>query len=158
MPRRAALRRLASRRRAVAGWCGRRVATDPGVAGMRPDRLGGARRGRAGGPAAGSGGVPESEQEGRPGPQIRAIRAAAVGRERDAADRRRRPRERLPDRPAAAQEAVLTEDRDARQALQAILPDREDPGSRRECVRVGIRAIRQLEEERSTSTVDSIHP
>lgn len=137
--RRTALRRLASRRRIVVGRRGCRVAADSGVARMRPGRLGGARRGRAGGSAFGSGRVPEPEQEGRPWPQIRAIRAAAVGRERDAADRRRRPRQRLPNRPAAAQEAVLTEDRDARQALQTVLPDRQDPGGRRERVRVEAR-------------------
>lgn len=137
MPRRAALRWLASRGRVAAGRCGRRVAAHPGVARMRPDRLGGARRGRAGGSASGPGHVPEPEQEGRAGPQVRAVRAAAVGRKRDAADRRRHPRQRLPDRPAAAQEALLTEDRDARQALPAVLPDREDPGGRRERVRVG---------------------
>lgn len=104
---------------------------------MWPSRLGGARCGRAGRSASGSGRVPEPEQEGHPGPQVRAVRAAAVGRERDAADRRRHPRQRLSDRSAAAQEAVLTEDRNARQALQAVLPDREDPGGRRERVRVG---------------------
>lgn len=104
---------------------------------MRPGRLGGTCRGCASGPTSGSGRIPESEQEGRSGPQVRAVRAAAVGRERDAADCRRHPRQRLPDRPAAAQEAVLTKDRDARQALQTVLPDREDPGGRRERVRVG---------------------
>lgn len=137
VPRRAALRRLASRRRAAAGRCGRRVATHTGAARMRSGRLGGARRGRAGGSAPGPGRLPEPEQEGRPGPQVRAIRAAAVRRERDAVDRRGRPRQRLPDRPTAAQETVLTEDRNARQTLQTVLPDREDPGGRRECVRVG---------------------
>lgn len=136
MPRRIALRRLASRRRIVVGRRGRRVVAHPGVARMRPGRLGGARRGCVGGSTSGSGRVPEPEQEGRPWPQIRAIRAAAVSCERDAADRRRRPRQRLPNRPAAAQETVLTEDRDARQALQTVLPDRQDPGGRRECVRV----------------------
>lgn len=136
VPRRTTLRGLASRRRIVVGRRGCRVAAHPGVARMRPGRLGGTRRGRAGGSTFGSGCVPEPEQEGRPWPQIRAIRAAAVGRERDAADRRRRPRQRIPNRPAAAQEAILTEDRDARQALQTVLPDRQDPGGRRECVRV----------------------
>lgn len=139
--RRAALRRLASRGRVAAGRCGRRVSAHPGVARMRPSRLGSARRGCAGGSASGPGRVPEPEQEGRPGSQVRAVRTAAVGRERDAADRRRHPRQRLPNRPAAAQEAVLTEDRDARQALQTVFPDREDPGGRRERVRVEIRAI-----------------
>lgn len=141
MSRGAALRRLASRGRLAAGRCGRRVAAHPGVTRMRPSRLGGARRGRAGGSASGPGRVPEPEQEGRPGPQIRAIRAAAVGRERDAADRRRHPRQRLPDRPA---EAFLTEDRDARQALPAVLPDRKDPGGRRERVRVECQLARSI--------------
>jgi len=153
VPRRAALRRLASRRRAVAGRSGRRVAAGAGVAGLRPGRLGGARGGCARGPASGSGLVPEPEQEGRAGSQVRAVRAATVGCERDAADRRRRPRQRLPDRPAAAQKALLTEDRDARQALQAVLPHREDPGGRRECVRVGVRE--RYGDSRADDNVDS---
>lgn len=139
VPRRAALCRLASRRRVAACRRGCRVSAHSGVARMRPGWLGGTRRGRASGSASGSGGVPEPEQEGLPRPQIRAIRATAVRRERDAADRRRRPRQRLPDRPAAAEEAILTEDRDARQALQTLLPDRQDPGGRRKCVRVEAR-------------------
>lgn len=157
MPRRVALRRLASRRRVAACRGGRRVAAHPGVAGMRSDRLGGTRRGRVGGSASGSGRVSESEQEGRPRAQIRAIRAAALGRERDAADRRRRPRQRLPDRPAAAQEAVLTKDRDARQALQTVLPDRQDPGGRRECVRVEARENRKKKKNADSYLLGSEH-
>lgn len=137
--RRAALCRLASRRRVAAGRRGRRVSAHPGVTRMRPSRLGGTCRRRPGGSASGSGRVPEPEQEGRSRPQIRAIRATAVRRERDATDRRRRPRQRLPDRSAAAQEAVLTENRDARQALQTVLPDRQDPRGRGKCVRVEAR-------------------
>lgn len=137
MSRRAPLRRLASGRRAAVGQRRRGLATNSSSSGLRQSWLGRA-RGRCSGRAPpGPGGVPEPEQEGRQGTEIRQVRASAVSRQRDAAGCRRDPGEHLPDRAAAAQETLLTEDRAARQALQAVLPHRQDPGSRRERFRVG---------------------
>lgn len=124
MSRGAALRWLASRRRVAVGQRGRRFPSNSSSPGLWQDRLGSPRGRCAGRSSARPGGVPQSEQEGRQGTEIRQVRPTSVSGERDAAGGGRHPREHLSDRAAPAEEAILTEDRAARQALQAILPHR----------------------------------
>jgi hypothetical protein len=140
VPRGAALRGLEARGGAAARGCGRGLAPGAGTPGLRPGRLGGPRGRRPGRSPPRPRRLPEPEQEGRAGPQLRALRQADVGGERDAPRGRRHPRQRLPRGPAPAEAALLTEDRDARPALPEVLPHSQDTGGRGRRVRVSVRA------------------
>ena len=136
MSRRTAICRLASRRRVTLGKRRRGVTSDSSVARLRPSRLGSSRGWRVGRTAPRPGSLPKSEQERRQRAEIRQVRSSSVGNQRDAPGGRCHPRQHLPDRVATAEETILTEDRAARQALQTILPHRQDQGGRRERFRV----------------------
>lgn len=139
MSRRTPIRQLASGRRTASSQRGRGVPANPSVARLWQSRLGSSRGRCFGRTVARPGSVPEPEQEGRQRPEIREVRSSVISDQRDVAGSRRHPGERLPDRAATAEEAVLTEDRAARQALQTVLPHRQDQGGRRERFRVGPR-------------------
>lgn len=139
MSRRAPLRRLAARRGTTLSQCGRCFTANPSPSGLRSSRLGRACSWCTGRTSSRIGCVPKPEQKGRQGTKIRQIRSPLIRHQRDAPCRRRHLGQHLPDRPPATEEAILTEDRAARQTLQTILPYRQDQGGRRERFRVGPR-------------------
>lgn len=139
MSRRAPLCRLAARRGTTLSQCGRCFTANPSSSRLRSSRLGRARSWCTGRTSLGAGCVPKPEQKGRKGTKIRQIRSPLIRHQRDASRRRRHLGQHLPDRSSTTEETILTEDRAARQALQTILPYRQDQGSRRERFRVGPR-------------------
>lgn len=136
---RAPLCRLAARRGTTLSQRGRCFTANPSPSRLRSSRLGRARSRCTGRTSSGAGCVPKPEQKGRKGTKIRQIRSPLIRHQRDAPRRRRHLGQHLPDRPSTTEETILTEDRAARQALQTILPYRQDQGSRRERFRVGPR-------------------